>query len=255
MMKNTIIAYIFGGIACLELSAEVLTIGNASWEPFQGEQYKNGGILAHIVTEAFAVEGIDVDHRWAPWKRVLTYAKSGRWDAANSVGKSKERDPFLLYTDAIISNEIYLFHLKSKPLEFNHMSDLSGKIVGVMRGYYYGERFKNAVDSQQISTEEVSHQKQNFKKLLAGRIHLVIVSKEVALNVLKEQFTQRELNSITFHPVPIQSFVLYLGISKKLERSQQLINSFNHGLTALKKSGNLDLMWRDFERGAYTLEK
>ena len=251
MIKNTVIAFILGGIACLELSAETITIGNDNWKPYQGENFKHGGILPHIVTQAFAVEAIDVDHQWVPWKRVITYVKSGRWDAIVGVGMSQKKDTFLFYSDSIMTYEPYLFHLKSKPLEFKSMSDLSGKIVGAKRGYYYGERFTNAINSRQISIEEETHHKQNFKKLLAGRIHLVIIDKKVAFNLLQAQFTESELSAITFHPVPIQSLSLHLGISKNIRSSQQLVKSFNHGLTVLKESGKLEQMWDNFERGVY----
>jgi len=251
MIKNTLITFIFGSIVCLELSAETITIGNDNWKPYQGEDFKHGGILPHIVTQAFALEAIDVDNRWVPWKRVMTYVESGRWDVVNSVIKSQERDRFLLYSDSIMTYEPYLFHLKSKPLEFNKMSDLSGKIVGTKRGYYYGGRFSNAVKSRLISIEEATHHQQNFKKLLAGRIQLVIIDKEAAFNLLQEQFTESELNAITFHPMPVQSLDIHLGISKNIGSSQRLVSSFNRGLNTLKESGKLDRMWRDYESGAY----
>ena len=254
MVKNTIIAFILGSIACLELSAETITIGNDNWAPYQGENLKHGGIVPHIVTQAFAVEAIDVDHQWVPWKRVISYVKSGRWDAINNILKNQERDQFLLYTDPIMTYSSYLFHLKSNPLEYNKMSDLSGKIVGTRRGYYYGDRFKNAVDSRLISTEEATEHKQNFKKLLAGRIQLVIIEKEVALNLLHEQFTENELNAITFHPIPVQSLDTQLGVSKNIGNSQRLVTSFNRGLSVLRESGKLEQMWNDFERGAYQSE-
>jgi len=254
MIKNTLITFIFGSIVCLELSAETITIGNDNWKPYQGEDFKHGGILPHIVTQAFALEAIDVDNRWVPWKRVMTYVESGRWDVVNSVIKSQERDRFLLYSDSIMTYEPYLFHLKSNPLAFNKMSDLSGKIVGTKRGYYYGERFKDAVTTRQISLEEETHHKQNFKKLLAGRIHLVIIDKEAAFNLLQKQFTKSELNAITFHPVPVQRLDIHLGISKSIESGQQLVKSFNRGLKVLKQSGKLEQMWHDFENGAYQSE-
>jgi len=255
MIKKTLIAFILGGFICLELSAETITIGNDNWKPYQCENFKHGGILPHIVTQAFAVEAIDVDNQWAPWKRVISYVKSGRWDVVNSVIKNQERDDFLLFTDPIMTYEPYLFHLKSNPLEFNKMSDLSGKVVGTKRGYYYGERFKNAVKSRQVSLEEETHHEQNFKKLLADRIQLVIIDKEAAFNLLQEQFTESELNAITFHPTPIQSLDIHLGISKNIESSQRLVTSFNRGLKVLKESGKLDQMWRDYESGAYQSEE
>ncbi|MCP5211889.1 MAG: hypothetical protein H6998_13260 [Hahellaceae bacterium] len=49
--------------------AETIIITNGHWPPYQSEELKYYGFVSLMVEEAFALEGIDVDFRFRPWKR------------------------------------------------------------------------------------------------------------------------------------------------------------------------------------------
>ncbi|WP_163831367.1 type 2 periplasmic-binding domain-containing protein [Spartinivicinus ruber] len=57
-------------------------IANGEWQPYTSNKMKNYGVVTHIVTEAFKVEGINVTYDWLPWKRAYQSVVDGKLDAS-----------------------------------------------------------------------------------------------------------------------------------------------------------------------------
>jgi len=49
--------------------AQEITLANGEWAPYMSKNLKQAGYMSHIVTEAFAEEGITVKYVFLPWKR------------------------------------------------------------------------------------------------------------------------------------------------------------------------------------------
>ena len=128
---------------------------------------------------------------------------------------------------------------------------MKGKKIGAKEGYYYGDFFSNAEKSKLIWVRRVTEHKQSFKMLLAGRIDLYIISKDIGQYLLRTLLTPKEAALITFHPKPIHSPKFSLGLSKKIERSPRIIKLFNKGLKRMKENGQLDKLWKSFDQGDF----
>ncbi len=67
------------GVAAAEMS-NTIRLTNGEWQPYLSKDVPHFGIASHIVTEAFALVGVEVEYGFFPWARSMKLAKVGRWD-------------------------------------------------------------------------------------------------------------------------------------------------------------------------------
>ncbi|PWQ99651.1 substrate-binding periplasmic protein [Leucothrix arctica] len=211
--------------------------GNGEYAPYSGKKLRNGGIITNITTSAFAEVGVSVDYEYTSWTRVMDLTKSAKFDLTPGWRKNKEREKTLLFSDPIIDDEIYFFHLKSLDFDWTNLFDLDQYDIGSVRTYFYGDEFKRQTENGRLKNQKTSDDLYNFKKLLRKRIDIMPVSRFVGKNILRTKFQAWENDAVTFHPKPVYSSSLYLLVSKKHPNGQEIINTFNEGLKKLKASG------------------
>ena len=66
-----------------------IRITNGEWEPFLSENSSEYGFGSHIVTEAFKLEGIEIEYGFFPWTHGFETAKSGDLEAGTYDAKKK----------------------------------------------------------------------------------------------------------------------------------------------------------------------
>src|ERR1700761_9115257 len=123
--------------------------------------------------------GEDVQLSALPWKRALNDAKTGGAGIAG-IYKTAERLKSYDFSDKLFDEVVQIYVVKNKGFAFHGVPDLSGKTVGVLRGWSYGDEFDAAVKAGKIRIEEVSGDIQNFEKLAAGRLDAVLAIRESA---------------------------------------------------------------------------
>ena len=117
-MKKGVYAFIFammlmGG----ELAAQDrVRLTNGEWAPYLSEHLPHHGAASHIVKEAFAAVGIQTQYGFFPWKRSYKLARQGKWGGTLVWVYTPERAKDFYYTDVVITEVEYLFHLKEKKL-------------------------------------------------------------------------------------------------------------------------------------------
>ena len=101
--------------------------------------------------------------------------------------------------------------------------------------------------------ERVKSDKQNFRKLLRGRIKIYPMSDpDAGLIILDKHFKKKEADQITFHP---KSFLkdsgVYFMLSKSDPKNKELIKTFNKGLASIKANGKYGNLVSQKVRGKY----
>ncbi|MBU2711113.1 hypothetical protein [Zooshikella harenae] len=99
------------------VTAEKIKITIGEYSPYLAEELKFNGVAAHIVQEAFALVGINVEYGFFPWARSYEYAKFGRWDGTIIWVYTEERARDFYYSDPIIEGPAVFFHLTSTSFE------------------------------------------------------------------------------------------------------------------------------------------
>ncbi len=85
------------GVAAAQTS-ETIRLTNGEWQPNLSKDTPHYGFASHIVTEAFALVGVEVEYGFFPWKRSYKIAKEGTWGGTAGLGRFR-RTPrgFLLF--------------------------------------------------------------------------------------------------------------------------------------------------------------
>ncbi len=258
---STLLLILFLFFSTNSLAEETIYIATEEYPPHTSEMLKYYGLDCHIVTEAFALEGISVKYRFYPPKRSLILARKGKVDGVMPWTWRKEREKDFHYPDPVLLKGIVytFFHLKNFKFDWNpekpNYNDLKGLTVGANLGYNYGEDFQLAEKFGLINVERVKTQVMNFKKLLASHIQLFIDDEAVGLYKLQSNFTLDEINRISYCQVNnLPSDSLYLLISKKSRKAGRFLEAFNKGLKRLRQSGKYDQFTEESKQGKYIIQ-
>ena len=246
----------FVGFQSINLNAETVRLTSGEWAPFTSEHtLKHNGLVSRIVRDSFALEGINVEFGYFPWKRSLRLAREGRWDG--SVGWAITRPDIqedFYISDATNSIPKVLFSLKEKPLIWDSMADLKNKQIGITDGYFYGDMFEEAKQNKLFKVQYVSTERLNITKLLGGRMDAVAMGMDPGLYMIKKDLPADQADRITYHPKLLAETFQSVVFPKKLERSARLVETFNKGLKRLKASGKYDQYFAESRAGLYLLE-
>ncbi len=223
------------------------------WSP----NVKNYGYVLHVVSEAFADAGLDVDIDFYPWKRAFVRAQGAENDATCCWFFVEKRAKDFYYSDPVFEETMVFFHLKSFKLDWKTYEDLRGLWSGGNIGFHYGDDFQAAEKSGIIIVDRVRHNDVNFKKLLAGRIQVHPIAVIAGFGHLHKLFPPEKVDLFTYHPRPVLQKTLHLLVPKKMEKTRvlRLLSSFNQGLRRLRKNGKLARIKKDAETGGYKIMK
>jgi polar amino acid transport system substrate-binding protein len=238
------------------LFAETIRITNGEWEPFLSNYSYQYGLDSHIVTEAFKLEGIEVEWGFFPWKRANEYAKEATdWDASCCWWPDDETKKAFLVSDAITETSFVFYHLKSYEFHWQSMQDLKGMKIGGTTTYDYGKAFMNAIAKEHFTVDFTSKDEFNYKKLLAGRIQVFPNDPSVGDAQIRNYLSPDEANLLTYNPKEFGRSTLHLIMSKDHKRNQYFLDKFNSGLKKLKASGRFQQMLEDLKAGKYDKKK
>ena len=238
-------------------ASEVIRLANGEWPPYNSKQLMHFGIASRIITEAFAIQDMQVDYRFAPWKRGMVMAQTGKLDGTGVWRHRADLEDNFYYSEPVMESGAVFFHLKSFSFDWKNFEDLKGIKIGGTIGYSYSEEFDNAEKSLEYRIDRTSSDKKNLRMLLEGRINIFPITKEVGYYLLQTDFKNKESASITHHSkiiTPKNKRTLHLLLSRKDERNIYRMKMFNQGLNKLKKSGRYNQYFKDFEQGRYFVE-
>jgi len=233
---------------------KTIKVATGEWAPFMSQKLKHYGFITHIVTDAFAAEGVKVEYTFCPWARAMDYTKKGVTVASSAWYWNEERAKYFHFSDPVFVEQQVFFHLKERPFGWQKMDDLKGIRIGAMIGYFYGKNFKQAEDSGILKVDRIASDELNFKKLLAHRVNIVVVSLFVGQSLLRTKFSEAQLSKITYHPKPVLEGPLCLIFTKNA-KGLEWLPIFNRGLGKLKASGKLDEFFNRALKGDYHPKK
>ncbi|HEG44387.1 MAG TPA: transporter substrate-binding domain-containing protein [Phycisphaerales bacterium] len=232
-----------------------VVIANGEWDPYFSENLQHYGVVSRIVTEAFAIEGIEVEYVFRPWKRGMEEAKNGKWNGTMGWGKKPDRLEVFNYCDEPIMETIStLFHRKDYPLNWDTLSDLKGLDISGTAGYFYGDAIEAAEKNGEVDISRGPADKLNFKKLSEGRTTVVINDLDVGYALMRTELSPEQASQITHHPTEVGSFPCYLLLAKDNAENKRLLELFNKGLKKLQQSGKVKQYWQESRRGDYVIK-
>lgn len=125
-----------------------------------------------------------------------------------------------------------------KVFDYRTVDDLSGKTIGVIRGWSYGDDFDKARSAQKFKVEEVEGDELNVTKLGLGRLDAIV---GIPLSI-DAQLTRKGLNGkVTKLSVALFKSPTYLVFAKTVDK-KALLKQFDDVLAKSRADGSYDEM-------------
>ncbi|SLM31400.1 conserved hypothetical protein [Desulfamplus magnetovallimortis] len=216
---------------CDAFSTEKLLVVTEEWAPYvYVENQEVKGFDYEVMVAVFSSMGYAVDFKLYPWKRCIHMIEKQQADAILDISRNAERDKIIFFPDENLSDSASVFfYAKGKSYSFEKLEDLKGLKIGTMLGYNYNQEF---TDADYFTKEDVTTMEQNFKKLIHGRVDLVISNRNVGLFEAKKMGV---LDQIAYLAKEVSGGANYLGFSKN-EKNEKLAKSFSDQLQKFKKT-------------------
>jgi polar amino acid transport system substrate-binding protein len=196
---------------------------------------KQGGFLVAVTQRAFERVGYAVTVSYVPWARALRMVAAGEAEALLGAYHSAERAERLLYTDPIGRAEVVFFGLKEAGIRYRSVEDLRPYRIGTIIGASYTPEF-DAADF--LMKEPVSDYLLNLRKLLAGRVQLVVEKRSVVEHALATRFPS-EAPRVVALDKPLKSALFFNAFSRALPGHERKVADFNAGLRSISADGTL----------------
>ena len=212
---------------------KAVSLATLEWEPYVGEKLRNYGFTSEIVAEAFKRAGYTVEVHFMPWARVLQEVMKGKYDAAYPAYYSKERAKTYILSNSFAEGPLVFCKKKGADISYKTLQDLRPYRIGVVRGYVNTPEF----DAADYLRKDIANSDElNLRKLLRGRVDLVVIDKFTAQHILSTVIPEG-VDAIEFLEPHLQEKPLYLAVSRKVKGHQQIVKDFNHGLKQITEDG------------------
>jgi len=254
MRKFLILGLLISGFFIISMSygsESIIKVATGEWSPFMSETLNHYGFINHIITKSFEIEKIKTSYEFYPWVRAMLYIEKNIDDASSAWYWNEERSKKFYFSDPVFIEQQVFFYLKDKPFSWKVMEDLKDKEIGAVIGYYYGDSFKKGEELNFLQISRVPSDEQNLKKLLLGRIDVLVASLFVGKELLRTKFSAKEMSKVTYHPQPVNDGPLHLIFNKNTKGYEWMI-IFNRGLGKLKASGQYDQIINNALNGEYS---
>lgn len=247
MMKRTISGLLLLVVGCMGLATPlraegpVMKVSSDPWEPWvlgvEGEA-ASGGIAVDLAQELFRRIGLKSETMIYPYERCMQQMRSGDRDVLLMVKKTPEREQFMLFSDVAATDPQLIYYATDRMNGFswNAWEDLKPYTVGGVQGFNYGD-FGDAAKAHAIQTEMTVSDTQNIKKLLSGRIDLVLLNRSTANYYMRQNPEQR--GKLRAAPKVISDAEFHFGLSKK-GQAAPYFGQINAALRDMKADGALD---------------
>jgi polar amino acid transport system substrate-binding protein len=249
IQSSLIITLLYLGLSsnAHSLDSEKLTVFvDSSYPPYMYEVTGTDadGLYPRLLKEVARKAEQEIAIHAYPWKRALLYGASGK-GAVGGAYKNDERLKAYDYSAPLYQEKLVLFVHKDKIFEFDTLDDLKGKVVGVNRGWSYGQAFDTARKNELFSVNIRNNPNDNFKVLALGRIDCIILDQlsgdsYIDLLGISEQ--------VTALPNAVSINNGYLIIPKKL-KMKSFLSKFNTSLETMQNDGSYQNIVQAFIQG------
>ncbi|MBF0205913.1 MAG: transporter substrate-binding domain-containing protein [Oligoflexia bacterium] len=223
-------------------TAETLSIRADVWMPYNGEPAGDVGYMVEVLKKVYSEFNVVIDYQTMPWARAIKEVRDGNFDAVIGAYKMDVPDFVFPQEHFTIGGEAF-FVLSSKTWEFKDHSSLKQQKMGCIKDYSYGEDIDKYIKENPTMVECVSGDdplEQNIKKLIAGRIDVLIEDAAVfwwkvhSMSGIKEKV--KSAGSLG------KNTPMYIAFSpqdKKKAKSKEYADKFDQGFKKLVASGEI----------------
>jgi polar amino acid transport system substrate-binding protein len=195
--------------------------------------------------------GVKFEYRRYPWKRLLLALNEGE-GLAFGLSKTTERLKTLHFSIPAFASFVWIVTRSDAKFEFEKMSDLRGRSVGVVRGATYGDEFDQFKNQFSAIEEDVFSLPSRLQKLMQKRTDLMLFTHrdpdarkvEELLNKLMPELAPEFAMpaGVQFSVLRKPMMVDYIHFAIRAENDDGLIQRINSALIKGKRRGELPLV-------------
>jgi polar amino acid transport system substrate-binding protein len=223
----------------LNVHCENFKVGSDTWSPFfmvSNNQFT--GIGFDIITEVVRRTGDTITIKHLPNKRALLMFDKKEIDMMvidSPLWNDPKKAKSMIFSNEIMSVQEYIYFLKEKYIEVEKPTDLSGKTMYMLRGYYYPvfeDVFKNGI----VKKYEVDSESHLLKLLVHKRADAIFMdSIAFRYNISKSGYDK------TLFRKGFQLSETTLGIKIRREKAS-ILPRFNRAIAEMKRDGAIELI-------------
>lgn len=219
--------------------ADQVSIRADVWYPMNGDPGSgNQGFMIDIAEKVLTANGHTLDYKAMPWERALDQVRAGKFDCVVGAYKSDAPD-FVFPQEHWGLDSTGVFVRADDSFQYTDLASLTGRKVGVIKGYAYDDDLNNAIASDKKTFKAAAGGnalESNIKKLTGKRLDSVIESTAVFSAKASEigMVDKTKLAGVIGDKSPI-----YIACSPNKPSSGGLVKMFDEGLAKLRASGEL----------------
>lgn len=214
---------------------KTISLAVAEWPPYVSTNLKDYGFTSEIVTEAFARVGYTVKMSFMPWKRALHKVAEGVYEVTYPAYYSAERAQLYAMSKSFFEAPMGFYKRKEMSISYQTLQDLQAYTIGIVRAYVNTPEFDAAI---YLKKDIADDDEQNLRKLLKGRVDLIVIDKYTAQYILDTRMPEEKaLLEFLEPPLAMKSF--HLLVSRNIKNSERTLHDFHRGLQEMVADGTM----------------
>lgn len=206
-------------------------LATIEYPPYSSEYLIERGSIVELTTRAFAATGHTTQIDFLPWARVLVELRKGNYDGILPLWPDDIINERLIASRPLLYSELGFFIRRDTPVNFTKLSQLSGRTVGVVRGYNYPFE----IMSSGIVAEEAVNDLSNLRKLAAKRFDLVLLEYQVGLHLLSREPELQK--ALAWQGQTLARIPLFVGFAPPKPAQPDWASVYAQGLSVLLANG------------------
>jgi len=219
----------------LSAEHEFVHLASLEWSPYVSQSMPDEGLIASIVKAGAKESQLSVAISYFPWSRTVQAGLEDE-DFAGYFPAFylKEREKTCYFSSSLGNSTVGFAYLKDSHFDWQTLLDLRLYNIGLVHEYANGEAFDALVKQHVLKTDTAPSDISNLRKLLAGRVDVIVIDKNVLRQLLiTDSSLSKEKLNIVFHPKELTNFTMHICF-QRTPRGLRLQKAFNTGLGVLK---------------------
>lgn len=229
-----------------------LKLGFEAWEPYQyvGMDQKPAGLDIELVQAVATKMNCEITPQQGTWVDLMAGLKAGEVDMLLGASKTAAREEYAFFSEPYRKEQFVLFVRSAEvaSLPQNTMTDFlsSGKKLGIVSEYYYGEELAQLYSDDKLKTNfvEASLSELNLARLIDEEIDGMLEDRFVAASMLRRKGLDK---TVSPHSISLGDNDVYVMFSK-VAVTDSKVNAFNAAMAAIRQNGEYDAILARYQQ-------
>lgn len=228
-------AFLLGGLWVPQAKAEHWVIATLEWPPFTCSRCPENGAAASALRQAMKTVDIEVEFDFLTWPQALKKGARPPYIGYFPVWPESIRPGFTA-SQILFRSPIGFIEPRNKPLVWKKLSDLHGKLIGLVQDYSIPAAISPLIHDKIIRTESVMSDDTNVRKVALEKLDGALIDLNNAryfLNVSMKPLSGR----VNINPHAIENKPLLMSFNPA---SASKVEKLNEAMLKVSFQGLVD---------------